>query len=124
MDLILGVFMRWLHISSVIVLIGGVVHSRFGCAAQSEKYRGWFLGAILGVVVSGFYAFLHKTAFPPGYHMWFGIKMLLALHIFAVVFLLAKGAGDEAKRKRWRTGVVISGFATVLIAAILRSLGQ
>ncbi len=116
--------MRWLHISSVVVLLGGVVHARFGCAAPAAKYRGWYLGAMLGVLVSGTYAFLHKASFPPGYHMWFGIKMLLALHVFAVVFLLAKGAGDQARRQRWRTGVVITGLATVLVAAILRSLGQ
>jgi hypothetical protein len=120
MDLILGVLMRWLHISSVIVLIGGVVHARFGCNQPSEKYRGWALGAMLGIIVSGLYNFLTKAVYPPGYHMWFGIKMLLALHVFAMVFLLVKGAGDAAKQRRWRTGVVISGFTIVLISAVLR----
>ncbi|MCX6619647.1 MAG: hypothetical protein NTY38_00925 [Acidobacteria bacterium] len=120
MDLILGVLMRWLHISSIIVLLGGVVHARFGCTAPSERYRGWALGAMLGVVVSGLYNFLTKASFPHGYHMWFGIKMLLVMHVFAVAFLLAKGAGDPARQQRWRTGVMISGFTIVLLSAVLR----
>lgn len=120
MDLILGVLMRWIHLSSVIVLLGGVFYALIAGGERAEKYRGWTVGAMVGIVVSGFYNFLTKAGFAPGYHMWFGIKMLLALHIFAVAFLLAKGAGDAAKQRRWRTGVVFSGFTIVLISGILR----
>lgn len=124
MDLILSVLMRWLHISSVAVLLGGVVHARFGGQLVGEKFRGWLNGAMLGLLVSGIYNFLTKASFPKGYHMWFGIKMLLALHIFAVATLLARGAGDPAKQRRWATGVAISGFTVILISAVLRWLSR
>jgi hypothetical protein len=45
--------------------------------------------------------------------MWFGIKMLLALHLFAVT-ILYKG------KKRALTGALISGGLIVAIAGYLR----
>jgi hypothetical protein len=46
--------------------------------------------------------------------LWFGIKMLLALHIFAAMVLYRKG------KERTLTGIVISGAAIVAISAYLR----
>ena len=61
-----------------------------------------------------------KPALPPGYHMWFGIKMLLVLHIFVVGFLLTTPSGDDAKLRRWMGGIVYSGLAVILISSWLR----
>jgi hypothetical protein len=46
--------------------------------------------------------------------MMFGIKMLLALHVFAAVLLYRKG------KERALTGVVISGGLIVAISSYLR----
>ena len=43
---------------------------------------------------------------------FFGIKVLLALHVFAVMFLIT--GQDNAKRSRQLTGVVISGVVILI----------
>jgi hypothetical protein len=50
--------------------------------------------------------------------MWFGIKILLALHVFAGAILATRS--DDAKSLRRMTGVIISGLAVLLVAAYLR----
>jgi uncharacterized membrane protein len=55
--------------------------------------------------------------------MWFGLKILLALHVLAASALAVKPletAEDERKRVRRMTGVVISGLVVILIGAYLR----
>jgi hypothetical protein len=77
----------------------------------------------LALLGSGLYNFFTKPSYPPAYHMWFGIKMLLVLHVFGVGFLLGMPPGSpekEARRPRLMTGVVISGFCIILISGYLR----
>ena len=54
--------------------------------------------------------------------MWMGIKLLLVLHVLAATLLYAAAGGDEAKRNRRATGILISGMAIVLISGWLRYL--
>ena len=49
-----------------------------------------------------------------------GIKMLLALHIIAVLVLLTMPGASDEKRRRWATGIAWSGAAVVAISAVLR----
>src|SRR5579872_4951805 len=107
MDAALPLLMRWLHIASVIVLLGGVFYARVVAGDLAPGFRPVAYTSIGGILVSGLYNFLNKPSIPPHYQMWFGIKVLLALHVFAVV-LLYKG-----KRTRSLTGVVISGALIV-----------
>lgn len=116
----LAVPLRWLHVVSFVVLIGGIFYARYFVGSLSPRFRGWIFASIAGLLVSGVYTFLTKPSFPAGYHMWFGIKMLLALHIFVVGVLLAAPSGDDAKRLRSMTGVVYSGLAIFLISSWLR----
>lgn len=119
---VLGVLTRWIHISSVVVLIGGFFYARF-VSAWAAKFRPVILTAMVTLLGSGLYNFLTKPGYPPHYHVWFGIKMLLVLHVFAVGLLLAAGGGDPAKdarRPRLMSGVVVSGFCIILISAWLR----
>jgi hypothetical protein len=74
-------------------------------------------------VGSGLYNLLAKTSLPQGYHMWFGVKMLLALHVLAVGVVMALPSGDGARRFRLARGVVYSGLAILLVSAWLRWLG-
>jgi hypothetical protein len=52
--------------------------------------------------------------------MWFGIKMLLVLHIFATAIMITIPANNEGKRARRMTGMVYSGLIVFLISAYLR----
>jgi hypothetical protein len=113
MDAVLPIAMRWLHIASVIVLLGGVFYARFAAGDLAPKFKPLAYAAIGGILVSGLYNFLAKSGLSSTYHMWFGIKVLLALHIFAVV-ILYRG------KQRLLTGAVITGALIVAISGYLR----
>jgi hypothetical protein len=126
--------MRFLHIISAIALLGGALAWRFAAipataALASETrdkvgnaiaaaWRPFVIFAIAGLLISGTYNFLNKTGLTPAYHAVFGMKFLLALHVFAAVYLA--GRPHNAKRSRQLTGVAISGTAIVILSAVLR----
>jgi uncharacterized membrane protein len=133
---VLAVGVRWIHIVSVVALIGSFIYGRVvvapALAALPESDRTAFgnravtlfrpllyivLFTILG---SGLYNYLTKDSFPPHYHMWIGIKFLFVLHIFAVSILYTMPTASDAKRKRWLTGMIVSGLAAIAIADYLR----
>src|ERR1700722_14786073 len=113
MDAILPVSMRWLHFASIIVLLGGVFHARVAVGDLAQRFKPLAYAAIGGILISGTYNFLSKQAFPPHYHLWFGIKILLVLHIFAAI-ILYRG------KVRSLTGIVISGAIVIAISGWLR----
>lgn len=119
--LVLGLIMRWIHITSVVILIGGVIYARFLCS-YSPRFRNWIYLAMVGLLGSGLYNFLMKASYPPGYHMWFGIKMLLVLHIFATAILVAIPSNDERKRARRMTSIAAVALVVFLISSYLRSI--
>jgi hypothetical protein len=134
----IAIFMRFLHIASAITLVGGAAAWRFAGASAAASVSGdgrskvenafaaawkpFAIAGILGILISGIFNFLRKTGLTPAYHAVFGIKVLLALHIFAVLILAARP--DNARRMRQLTGVVVSGFLIVALSAVLRWLGQ
>ena len=113
MDALLSVGMRWLHFASIAVLLGGVFYARFAIGDLAKGFKPVAYAAIGGILISGTYNFLSKQSFPPHYHMWFGIKILLVLHIFAAT-ILYRG------KTRALTGIVISGAIVIAISAWLR----
>jgi hypothetical protein len=113
MDALLPICMRWLHLASVVVLLGGVFYARFAVGDLQEGFKPLAYGAIGGILISGTYNFLSKPSYPPHYHMWFGIKILLVLHIFAAT-ILYRG------KTRALTGIVISGAIVIAISGVLR----
>lgn len=123
---VVGIVSRGVHIASAVVLLGGAVFARHvlggGHSDLIVRYAGTFRAAVAGLLVSGLYNFLTKTNLPKPYHMVFGIKFLLALHVFAIAILLGNAGVAEAKRMRWLTGVVISGLLIVTLSAYLRFL--
>lgn len=109
------------------ILVGGALFSHFALRGQwppgtGLRFRPWALGAGAAILASGLYNFLQKTAVPKPYHMVFGIKFLLALHVIAVVVLACRA--DSAKQSRLLTGAAVSGFVIVLLSGYLRSLSQ
>jgi uncharacterized membrane protein len=133
---VLAVFMRFLHISSVVALIGGFIYARlavwpalasFGAAespalieAMVARFRGMLYTLLTTTLISGLYNYLSKSAYPPHYHMVIGIKFLFVLHIFAVSVLYTMPQADPVKRRRWLSGMAISGLLVIAISADLR----
>ena len=131
---VLYVVMRWLHLSSMATLIGGILYGRLvmtpaeralspeaGKAVDAKaaaSYRPFVIFAICGLVLSGTYNILTNPGHSPTYHMLLGIKLLLALHVFAVAILITRA--DNPRRARMMTGVILSGLTILAISAYLR----
>ena len=109
----LAIVLRWVHLVSVIVLLGGVFYARVVVGDLVPRFRPVAYWAIGGILVSGIYNFLSKSPTSFNYRVWLIIKVLLALHVFAAV-ILYRG------KKRSLTGVVISGAVIVAISGYLR----
>ena len=120
MEPALEILFRWMHLASVVVLLGGVWYVTFFGGEYAAKFGTWVRISVVTLIGSGVYNLLTKADLPSGYHMWFGIKMLLALHIVAVALLITTPAVEAAKRRRMMTGVSISGLAVLVISAVLR----
>ncbi len=119
---VLAVILRWVHITSVVTLLGGILYARFIAGSLAPRFRPWIFGAMAALIGSGLYNLLTKESLPAGYHMWFGIKMLLVLHVFAVGLMISTPAVDDKKRLRMMTGIAFSGLAILLLSAWLRAL--
>ena len=137
---VVGILMRWAHIASAAVLIGGLVYARFVVApvlpdsspeergealdGLSKRFRPLVYAAIAGLLVSGLYNFLTHPGHTPYYHAWFGVKVLLALHVFAAAALAVRSSRapneEEARRLRRMTGAILTGMLAILIGAYLR----
>ena len=62
MDAVLPIAMRWLHIASVIVLLGGVFYARMVVGDMAMNFRPLAYTAIGGILVSGVYNFMTKAS--------------------------------------------------------------
>jgi len=145
-DILFHVLSRFFHIGSVILLLGGVAYARQAVApaldtlgndqqvavgALTQQHFRGTLWTLLGLIVlSGLYNFLTYSGpkHSSSYQMWFGIKMLLVLHVLATAILWGTLPYREViavqKGKRRLLSMIVSGFLAVLISAYLRSLSQ
>jgi hypothetical protein len=104
---------RWLHFSGVIVLAGGLFYARVVAKDLIPGFKPWGYAAIGAILVSGIFNILSKPSIPPHYYAWFGVKMLLALHVFAVVAFY-RG------KQRSMSGALIGAALIVGISEVLR----
>ena len=132
----INVIMRWLHITSVLMLIGSLLFARLVLVpamaalpapeqdtlgdAIFARYRGFLYLAMLLLTGTGIYNMVMNLGRGKLYQSLLGIKMLLVLHVFAVGSLIVKP--KNAKRSRQITGIIISGLIILAISAILRQL--
>jgi len=137
---VLAVCMRWIHIASVVTLIGGFIYARFvltpalGSLAGAEReavhkravqsFRPLLYAALVFLIGSGAYNYLTKGSYPPHYHMWMGIKLLLVLHIVVSAIPYALLNWEEARFRRRELNIAISGLIVIAIAAYLRFLSS
>jgi hypothetical protein len=141
-DILLHIVSRFIHISSVVILIGGLFYARQvllpvlnalpdelrgeAAAVTQQRFRNPLFVLLALIVGSGLYNFLTGPHHGTAYQAWFGVKMLLVLHIAAAAILWATSPyGDVAtagKSKRRLLGLLISGLLVIAISAYLRSL--
>jgi putative copper export protein len=127
---VLNIAMRWLHISSMTVLVGGMVFLWIGSRETDSAawdrtvrtYRRLFLAAALAVLISGTYNFLRKSGLTPAYHAVIGIKFLLVLHVLAAGFFATRT--PNPKRRRQAAGAAITGFVILALSALLKKLSS
>ncbi len=126
---VLDIVARWVHILSVVILLGGIVFARWMVTPAppsnlNPRSRRLLAPLVLMIVFSGTYSLIAKSNIPPSYFFWFGIKLLLVLHFAAVSFLLARSSTKEERRNRLFAGAAISGSLVVLLSAYLRFLSN
>ncbi|MCX6611174.1 MAG: hypothetical protein NTW74_10030 [Acidobacteria bacterium] len=124
MDITPDLLLRWAHLFPAIVLVGGAVGgSLMGAPNVAPLARGVVVGGMVTMLTSGLITMnkLLATA-PKGWHMWFGIKFLFALHVFAMLFLLTKPDATPEKRKRWQLLAVLGLVVVVFAGGYLRQL--
>lgn len=96
-------------------------------AGAQLRYRTILFTLVALSLLSGIYNFL-KVPHSHIYHIAFGFKMLLVLHIYATVVLWATSPyGDvtiAGKNKRRVLSISVAGVIVVLISAYLRSLSM
>ena len=130
----LFVLMRWLHLTSMATLVGGMLYGRFVMVSSEQllapdarenfgaraagAYRPLVLAAVMGLIVSGTYNLLTNPGHTVKYHVLLGIKLLLVLHVFAVAFLVTQP--KNPRRGRMMAGTVVSGLIIIAISAYLR----
>ena len=130
----LGVFMRWLHISSVVTLIGGMLYGGLVLRASASAlapdlaegvgqktaaaFRPLAWTAMAALIVSGLYNIISMPGHSPRYLVLLGIKLLLVLHVFAVAVLAVRP--NNPRRARQMAGGFFSGLLIILISAYLR----
>lgn len=128
---VLNIVMRWTHIASMTVLLGGLLFLWIGFTESdgpasdraARGYRSLFFAAMFGVLLSGIYNYIRVVsgaALKPAYHAVFGIKFLLVLHVLAAGIFAMKT--PNPKRRRQAAGAAITGFIILALSAVLRSM--
>ena len=113
MDAAMAIVVRWLHISGGMVLVGGIFYAAVVAKDLLPAFKPWGYAAIGAILLSGIINILSKPPLPTHYYVWFGVKVLLALHVFGVV-VTYRG------KRRALTGAAITSAAIVAISEGLR----
>jgi uncharacterized membrane protein (UPF0136 family) len=108
------------------------VHLAFGLllfwmiwAAKVRQMRGVAITSALLLLVTGAFNFMTKMkGAPAGWHALIGIKLLLALHVIGMVFLIARGTATAEKEARWRKGALMTGAVVMLIGLYYSNLAR
>jgi len=105
----MGEILLYTHLALAFALFGLILFNRV------KQFRGLAVVAAILLLLTGAHNFMTRmVGAPQGWHAAIGIKMLLALHVIAVVFLMARG-GTPEKEARWRKSIIASGTVVMLI---------
>ena len=118
----LNVFLRWLHVAAAALLVGGMFYGRLVPPESQERAARAFqpvvLAAILSLLLSGLWNIFNNPGHSTRYWTVLALKLLLALHIFAVALIVARPR--QERRGRLMTGTAVSGLIVILLSAWLR----
>lgn len=145
-ELLVPLLMRWIHIGTAIVLVGGLVFYRFVFVPVANRIlsdeererlreplmRRWKLfihPPIILFLVSGFYNYAAVTSGQHDgqalYHALFGMKFLCAIGVFALGIMLTStmkwSEQIRAKQALWSVLLLLSA-AVVLIAGFMHTM--
>jgi uncharacterized membrane protein len=145
---IINALVRWLHVGTAIVILGGTVFMRFVLMPAAEKLpqethdelrgnlmRTWKKFVHIGVVLflaTGFYNYL-AVMLPDRkgdslYHALMGTKIILALVVIFLASVLVGRAsafeGLRQKRKTWLVVVILLALVVVAISSFLKVRGK
>jgi hypothetical protein len=105
----MGDLLLYIHLAAAVLLFGLIL------ADKVKEFRGLAIAASLLLLLTGAHNFMTRMVdAPKGWHALVGIKLLLALHVIAIVFLMARGAAPE-KLARWRKSILVTGTLVMLI---------
>ena len=123
----------WLHLSGVVLLIGGAMYGRMAAKAAArilpeesavkfsdaaaKRYRVWIWIALVLLVITGILNYLDTGAHSVLYHVLLGVKLLLVAHVFSSALLATRP--ENPRRPRQLLGAGISGFLVILIAVYM-----
>lgn len=141
-----NVVMRWMHIFSAVLLIGGLFFMRVFVMPASRKklseeqqddfrdlvssrWRMWVRLFILLFLVSGVWnmaLMFQRHTGQTAYHALFGVKVILALGVFFMMEALGSTRKwAEGMRRNWSFWSVVTlsiAFAVILISGVLRNM--
>jgi uncharacterized membrane protein len=131
-----NVFMRWLHISSVAGLIGGMIYGRVVMTASAGElapearlaleeraaalFRPIVVVTLVCLMFSGVYNIISYTGHTTRYHILLGVKLLLVAHIFVSAIMIVQPRNQ--RRARQAAGAAIAGIIVIGISAYLRTI--
>ena len=97
--------------------------------AQCRRLKPIAFTSILALFLTGSYNLYHildRSIVDTSYHLVFGVKFLLAFHVFAMLLILStppsNDAARTARRPRLMLGTIISGLIIFALGAYLRTL--
>lgn len=139
---------RWVHLLSVITVVGGSIFMRFVLAPAGhavlpddihQKLREQLLSRWKKVVHSGvgllflsggynFYMAFRDGVEPLPYHPIFGVKLILAFAVFFIAIALTSTSPGFAKfhqdRHKWMSILVVLAVLVVLLSGVLKTIHQ
>ncbi len=141
---ILAIVVRWIHLLSVVVAIGGTIFMRFvlmpsAQAALTPELRTELHANLVArwkrvvhvcialLIITGsfnFYMTFHDGVKPIPYHPIFGLKLLLAFSIFFLASALTGSspgfAGIRQNRKKWSAVLIALAVLAIMVSGVLR----
>jgi len=113
---------KWLHLLSIIGVLGGVIFTRL-LPAEEEPWRKWLkIQIVLWVValITGFTNFAFVNGHVTGaYQMLFGMKAMLAILMLVVTLAMAMSEKLFERRLMLANLLLVFGMAIVGLSALM-----
>lgn len=125
---ILSLLSRWFHVLSAMLIVGGAYFGGFASQGNisdeaAHRFRRLSFLLLLIFLATGIYNFFQKTGpLTTTYHALFGLKVLLALHVWIATMRATKPDTPPADRMRRFKSAVVSGLIVALLGAVLRAI--